>query len=634
MAEKKKKEYRINIDPRILELLGPNLYTNIYYVLAELIANAYDANADNVYIIQEEDKLIVEDDGIGMSYEEGDINKYLAVAVETRTTEDDVYTKDNRRKRIGRKGIGKLSALSVSENVYVMTVKDGEKSGFILSRHVDSDHLLQPIDESDISFRHIEENGTSIIMTNPEYGLHRTAKAIKRNLLKIFPYLESDFTIHIKTQTEDITIEQFDKEMIEDLGAVILMGEEFHNLANYFDCQIEGVSNEQKKKLLIKRDEKKFPLKLKTRGGEEKEYELRINGWIGAYRTTKGRKSDNTDFPDNFISLLANGKLGEYNILPIAGKNKLIEVYIVGQLHVDLLEETELPDIALSNRQGYKSDDERYRTVINYVRDDLIPEIINLRNAYVDLREQQKKKEQQEKEKKDEEELRNRVDKYTNVATDKVVKGIETAIKDKLPTEVVQMIHDELNEAKPLMGIKRKVDTQKKKVLICHSSGDKVLADVICKMLIYNNVPDVDIIYTSSENENCRSPEGSDLFEYLKDFFVESYSTEKIWVIYVTSDEMSKSWYAVTEVGAGWITKIDHKIFNIPGDVGHQPQQPLNINQTWHNSEIIKGEVAMNETEFDKFIVKIRDVCEKIGYTPKSKEDNEKELKRYVEVID
>ena len=32
------KEYLLNVDPRILELLGPNLYTNIYYVLAELIA--------------------------------------------------------------------------------------------------------------------------------------------------------------------------------------------------------------------------------------------------------------------------------------------------------------------------------------------------------------------------------------------------------------------------------------------------------------------------------------------------------------------------------------------------------------------------------------------------------------------
>lgn len=68
-----KKEYKIEIDPRILELLGPNLYTNIYYVLAELIANAYDADAHNVYIISEEDSIRVEDDGHGMSYKKEEL---------------------------------------------------------------------------------------------------------------------------------------------------------------------------------------------------------------------------------------------------------------------------------------------------------------------------------------------------------------------------------------------------------------------------------------------------------------------------------------------------------------------------------------------------------------------------------
>ena len=60
------KKYELSIDPRILELLGPNLYTNIYYVLAELIANAYDADAHNVYVIASQDSIIVEDDGSGM----------------------------------------------------------------------------------------------------------------------------------------------------------------------------------------------------------------------------------------------------------------------------------------------------------------------------------------------------------------------------------------------------------------------------------------------------------------------------------------------------------------------------------------------------------------------------------------
>ena len=57
------KKYKIEIDTRILELLGPNLYTNIYYVLAELIANAYDADAHNVYVISDENAIHVEDNG-------------------------------------------------------------------------------------------------------------------------------------------------------------------------------------------------------------------------------------------------------------------------------------------------------------------------------------------------------------------------------------------------------------------------------------------------------------------------------------------------------------------------------------------------------------------------------------------
>ncbi len=115
-----RKTYRLNVDPRILELLGPNLYTNIYYVLAELIANAYDADAKNVYIISGADDIRVEDDGHGMSYEAGEIKKYLNVAGVSRSTEQDSFSRSGARRRMGRKGVGKLAALSVSENVDVL----------------------------------------------------------------------------------------------------------------------------------------------------------------------------------------------------------------------------------------------------------------------------------------------------------------------------------------------------------------------------------------------------------------------------------------------------------------------------------------------------------------------------------
>lgn len=167
------KEYKIEIDPGILELLGPSLYTNIYYVLAELIANAYDADAKNVYIIEKDNEIIVEDDGNGMSYRKGDINKYLEIARPSRLSDEEAVTPLKRHK-MGRKGVGKLAALSVSDEVYVKTVTNGEKSGFVLSRHVNEDKKLKSIADEDIVFEKISTHGTSIVMTNPQYKLHAT----------------------------------------------------------------------------------------------------------------------------------------------------------------------------------------------------------------------------------------------------------------------------------------------------------------------------------------------------------------------------------------------------------------------------------------------------------------------------
>ena len=85
-------------------------------------------------------------------------------------------------------------------------------------------------------------------------------------------------------------------------------------------------------------------------------------------------------------------KMGEFNILPVVGQNKLNEVYVVGQLHVDIFELTELPDMALSNRQGYKTDDPRYQAVLDYVRKTLLPDILKMRDLFVSLGKRKKKK--------------------------------------------------------------------------------------------------------------------------------------------------------------------------------------------------------------------------------------------------
>ena len=405
------KKYEINIEPRILELLGPSLYTNMYYILAELIANAYDAEAHNVYIIVNEERIIVEDDGKGMSYSNGDIKVYLDVAKETRTNSENEITKTLGRKKMGRKGVGKLAALSVSENVLIKTISNGEKSGFILTRHVNSNRLLESIPDKDIVFDKVLNNGTAVVMEQPVYKLHNTFKSIKKNLLKIFPLVNKDFRIHIIKDNHEEIIDNFDKEMISDLATLITFGDEFKYLNDYFKTDYEKQINS----LLNNDNTYIIPISMKNKKGEEREYNVEIKGWIGTYITTRGRKIELTDFPDNFVSLYANKKMGEFNILPIVGQNKLTEAFVVGQLHVDIFELTELPDMSLSNRQGYKTDDPRYKVVIESIRSKFLPRILNMRKIYVDLKNKDKQNKVLKKQLQKEEEFKERIEKFKKI---------------------------------------------------------------------------------------------------------------------------------------------------------------------------------------------------------------------------
>ena len=76
-------KYTMTIDLNVLNHLGLNLYSNVPAVLSEVVANAWDADATRVDIKIAQDRIIIADDGHGMS--EADINqKYLNVGYEKR----------------------------------------------------------------------------------------------------------------------------------------------------------------------------------------------------------------------------------------------------------------------------------------------------------------------------------------------------------------------------------------------------------------------------------------------------------------------------------------------------------------------------------------------------------------------
>jgi hypothetical protein len=116
----------------IVVQLGSQLYPSVTAAVAELISNAWDADARNVWVTipfgedwEGPDSTIeVIDDGIGMDRKEAQF-KYLVVGRERRVDDKTDKTPGGRLLH-GRKGIGKLAAFGTGKRLEVVTRRAGE----------------------------------------------------------------------------------------------------------------------------------------------------------------------------------------------------------------------------------------------------------------------------------------------------------------------------------------------------------------------------------------------------------------------------------------------------------------------------------------------------------------------------
>jgi hypothetical protein len=557
------KRYFVDFGPELLQLLGPNLYTNIYYVLGEIIANAYDADAKNVYILYDTTKntIIVEDDGTGMTYEQFN-TRYLPIGVASRTSKENTYTESGERKRMGRKGIGKLAALSVAERVKVISLRDGDKSGCVLTLNIskknsDGKYEIPAIPDDEIHFLRINEkkSGSAIIMENSRYSMNKTIDSAKRNISLIFPFACQSFIIHLENLTtgKSTTINDTTTDIITLSDALITFSDEdslyndylkgLHrsfNEGRYYRVlqqQLQPDHRPEQKTLHKALTTIREKMSLTTNDGEVKDFDLIISGWISTYASSKD-KHRNTDFPVNHISIIANDKLGQFDILPDISTDRMGEAYVVGQFFVDLLEETELPDIASSNRQGYKEDDERYVKTLELIKRIALRPILELKvdatrekNYIRDLEKANKAKASKE-------------------AFDKSIKEVienpdfKKVIQDSVPIKTA------LEKA---WELKDTLKETYKKIMISHNSNDKDLVDELEKALHFCGFEKEEIIYTSSSNYESSFGAYDDIYEYLKEFFVNTTHQTDLCVIYVLNKDFLGKWDPVLEAGAGWV---------------------------------------------------------------------------------
>jgi len=199
MSNNKKLEFTFEIGT--IDHLGVKLYSTIPPMIAELISNAWDADAHNVYMYFNDGaakSIVVKDDGSGMDFDELN-EKFLKIGRNRRvSTHSDVTP--GKRPVLGKKGLGKLSMFGIGKKITISTVKDGKKNSFVMDydaiKACSQQKTYEPtILEYEIATQ--EASGTEIKIENLARQSGFDLEGIRRNILNRFSIFSTDFIVHI-----------------------------------------------------------------------------------------------------------------------------------------------------------------------------------------------------------------------------------------------------------------------------------------------------------------------------------------------------------------------------------------------------------------------------------------------------
>lgn len=347
-------KYELQIDLNVLNHLGLNLYSNVPAVLAELIANAWDADATrvDVSVIQGEDankQIVLQDDGCGMN--DGDLReKFLKVGYQRRGEGNGDRTQVKNRPVMGRKGIGKLSVFSIAQEIQIITKK---KNTSTLAIKLDVQKIQEAIKKEETYYPPVigvpenisfEGSGTAIVLDNLKKRVNASLdQYLRQRVARRFSVISNDFQVFIDKNQ----IKLSDRNYFEKLEYALVYG----------DFKKSKFKHDQK--YVVQREENTLD--------EQKKYSVR--GWIGLVRES-GELQDGADNL-NKISILARGKVALEDVLESFREGGLYTKYIIGELEADFLDLTEEEDIATSSRQDFIQSDPRFVQLMRFVKGEL-----------------------------------------------------------------------------------------------------------------------------------------------------------------------------------------------------------------------------------------------------------------------
>jgi len=557
-----------------LKLLGQNLYSNAWSAISELVANGLDAQANNVYvyidICNKENSLIeVFDDGSGMNKD--DLSNYAMVGRNRREFDIEKNKLDS-YKIMGRKGIGKLAALYLSEDYYIVTkTKDSVESMWHMkydeTRPSDEKPFLETVENVKIicekEWNQIK-TGTMIQMNNVNLmGLGEAAFESLRHKLSNYFSLNSlgerNIFLFVKTTDKDTTIfEAISKKIaFKNMTYIDYNLDESNPVSKLMDdlngkgvlCPYTKISWKDKQythelettkfeSINLLNSNKKGDVTYKgiyQYNGENYEYELK--GWIGIHSTIETDRAweNDANFNKNKfynpiqLRLYVRNKLAVENYLNILNMTQTFVNYIEGEVSFDLLDHTDLPDIATTNRQGLNESDARVELLTSILKkivgdlirkkNDLSAKIADDQKGYLDSKADTAKKI-----------FKSDVNREMNR-----IKGVDNNLMGDVTANIINKIKGDV------------VPKDNYVVFISYSHFDSCISDFFYEYLKHIGVLDRELFYTDHKDYDDLRPLAKQIRDNITD--------DNTLLFFITSSDYKRSEYCLFEGGAGWATR-------------------------------------------------------------------------------
>lgn len=354
---------KLSVELNVVKHLGIGLYSSTPAVVTEIISNAWDADASevNITLKPDNDLIVVEDNGHGMTREEVQ-KKFLRIGYSRRTQEPTgALTRSKNRYVMGRKGIGKLAMFSLANLIEIVTRTEGKPA---VAFQVDVAELLKQAEQAngsiDYEIKSIEvpagfdiTHGTRITLTKLNSRINKTETFLRPRLARRFGVFSDSF----KVQLNEHEIHRNDAGFYGDIQFLWHFDEDAKNSVAALASNIAKYMDDNK---VEQQCVEALPMQIT---GDPPN--LIVKGFIASVdQPTKLGKGDESI---NKLSIFSNGRLFQEDILAELGDARYFNSYLVGEIHADFLDRDGV-DRATASREAIKHDDAEFQALRRHLK--------------------------------------------------------------------------------------------------------------------------------------------------------------------------------------------------------------------------------------------------------------------------